>query len=400
VTSPRFEARGKVAIAGYAQSPIVRRAEAPLGALTVETCLRAIADAGLTKDRIDGFTSGTLFPSSGGRGLVDGVHIVSVAWLADQLRVQPRWICGFQGIGQLPGAVILATEAIACGAADYVVVHRAMFNPTGGYHENPMTLAEGAAQWTAPQGFWGPPMQIALPYMEYMQRYGATRRSMAAVVVEARSNGAAVPWSHWYGEPITADDYLDARMVAEPISVLDCDIPVTGVGAFVLTSAERARDLPNPPVYVAGYAQGHRRPASGVNAWSLDDLVDGGREVARMLWENTGLSRQDIDVPQVYDGFSPFVYFWLEALGYCERGEAHRFVQDGGIRTGTGLPILSGGGALGNGRMHGVPQMLECYLQLSRRAGERQLSRADVGLACQAAPSMGGVVAYTAKPTG
>ena len=98
-----------------------------------------------------------------------------------------------------------------------------------------------------------------------------------------------------------------------------------------------------------------------------------------MLWENTGLRREDVDVPQVYDGFSPFVYFWLEALGYCEPGEAHRFVRDGGIRTATGLPVLSGGGALGNGRMHGVPQMLECYLQLSGRAGDRQRSRADVG---------------------
>jgi len=323
---------------------------------------------------------------------------VTAAWLVERLRVRPRWLCGFQGIGQLPGAVILATEAIASGAADYVVVHRAMFNPTGGYHENTMTRAEGAAQWVAPQGFWGPPMQMALPYMEYMQRYGATRQDMATVAVEARNNGAAIPWSHWHNEPITVDDYLDARMIAEPMSVLDCDIPVTGVGAFVLTSAERARDMPHPPVYVAGYAQGHWRPATGVNAWCLDDLMDGGREVARMLWDNTGLGPGDVDVPQVYDGFSPFVYLWLEALGYCERGEAHRFVQDGGIRTGSGLPALSGGGALGNGRMHGVPQMLECYLQLSRRAGERQLPRADVGLACQAAPSRGGVVAYTSEP--
>jgi acetyl-CoA acetyltransferase len=169
VSTPRFAARGKVAIAGYAHSPIVRHTGVSLGALTVDTCLHAIADAGLTKDQIDGFTTGALFPSSGARALVDGVHIVSAAWLVERLRVQPRWICEFQGIGQLPGAVILATEAIASGAADYVVVHRAMFNPAGGYHENPMTRAEGPAQWMAPQGFWGPPMQMALPYMEYMQ---------------------------------------------------------------------------------------------------------------------------------------------------------------------------------------------------------------------------------------
>jgi acetyl-CoA acetyltransferase len=396
----RFDGRGKVAIAGFAHSPIVRHAPVPLGALTIETCLRAIADAGLTKDQVDGFTTGALFPSSGGRGLVDGVHVVTADWLVEQLQVQPRWLCGFQGIGQLPGAVVLATEAIASGAADCVVVYRAMFNPRGAYHENPMTRAEGAAQWMAPQGFWGPPTQMALPYMEYMQRYGATRDDMAAAVVEARANGAAIEWSHWHDRPITVDDYLGARMIAEPMSVLDCDIPVTGVGAFVLTRAEHARDLPHRPVYVAGYAQGHWRPANGIQAWSLDDIIEGGREVARILWENSGLGPAEVDVPQVYDGFSPFVYFWLEALGYCDRGEAYRFVRDGGIRTGSGLPALSGGGALGNGRMHGVPQMLECYLQLSGRAGDRQLPRAEVGLACQASPSMGGVVAYTSEPTG
>ena len=396
--SGRFAARGQVAIAGCAHSPIVRHTDRPLGAITIETCLRAIEDAGLSRDDVDGFTTGALFPSSGGRALVDGVHVVTADWLVEQLGVQPRWLCGFQGIGQLPGAVILATEAIASGAADVVVVHRAMYNPQGGYHTNPMTHADGAAQWVAPHGFWGPPVQMALPYMEYMQRYGATREDMAAVVVEARRNGAALPWSHWHGRPITEGDYVGARMIAEPMSVLDCDIPVTGVGAFVLTRADRARDLPHKPVYVAGYAQGHTRPPTGVQAWTLDAILDGGAEVARLLWESTGLSRDEVDVPQLYDGFSPFVYFWLESLGWCGRGEAHRFVQDGGIRTGSGLPVLSGGGALGNGRMHGVPQMLECYLQLAGRAGERQLPRAEVGLACQASPSMGGVVAYTTEP--
>ena len=187
-------------------------------------------------------------------------------------------------------------------------------------------------------------------------------------------------------------------MIAEPMSVLDCDMPVTGVGAFVLTSAERAKDLAHRPVYVAGWAQGRWRSPASSHFFTLDDMVEGGSRVAAKLWDNSGLRRDEVDVPQLYDGFSPFVYFWLEALGYCPRGEAFRFVRDGGIRTGTGLPVLSGGGALGNGRMHGVPQMLECYLQLSRRAGERQLPRAEVGLSCQAAPNLGGVVAYTSEP--
>jgi acetyl-CoA acetyltransferase len=261
-----------------------------------------------------------------------------------------------------------------------------------------MTEAPGFAQWDAPQGLWGPPSEMALAYMEYQQRYGATREDMANVVVEARRNGAQIPWSAFAGRPITVEDYLESRMIAEPMSVLDCDMPVTGVGSFVLTSAERAKDMPHKPVYVAGWAQGRWRSPQSSHFFTLDDMMDAGADVAQVLWENSGLQPQDVDVPQLYDGFSPFIYFWLEALGYCPRGEAFRFVRDGGIRTGSGLPVLSGGGALGNGRMHGVPQMLECYLQLSGRAGERQLPRAEVALACQAAPNLGGVVAYTSTP--
>ncbi|HSS10095.1 MAG TPA: thiolase family protein [Acidimicrobiales bacterium] len=396
--SARFAASGKVAVVGYAQSPIRRHADVPLGALTIETSLRAIEDAGLDKHQIDGFTASSLLPASGGQAIVDGVSTVSSAWLIEQLGVEPRFASGFQGGGQLPGAVILAVNAIASGAADYVLVHRAMFNPGGRYNENPMTEAAGSAQWTAPQGFWGAVSTVALPYQEYLQRYGATREDMANVVVEARKNGAEIPWSHWYRRPITVDDYLDARMVADPISVLDCDIPVTGVGAFVLTSAERAADLPHKPVYVAGFAQGLPSGPSHHAHWTLEEIMEGGAATARRLWESSGLCRDDVDLPQLYDGFSPLVYFWLEVLGYCPRGEAHRFVRDGRIAADGGLPVLSGGGALGNGRMHGVPQMLECYLQLSGRAGDRQRTKADVGLAAQAPPHIAGAVLYTAEP--
>ena len=101
----------------------------------------------------------------------------------------------------------------------------------------------------------------------------------------------------------------------------------------------------------------------------------------------------------MYDGFSPFVWLWLEVLGFCPPGEAHRFVESGGIdsdRPGA-IPALSGGGALGNGRMHGIPQMLECYLQLARRAGERQRDHATIGLACHSSPHFGGAVVYSAE---
>lgn len=387
----------RVAIAGYAVSPIRRHSPRPLGAVAVETGLAAIADAGLCKTDIDGFTTGAILPAAGGQAAVDGTTIVSATWMAEQLGIRPRWCSGFQGYGQLPGSVMLGANAIASGAADYVLVHRALANPSGRYHENPMKQAYGPAQWTAPHGLWGPPAQIALPYNEYMQRYGATREEMATLVVELRANGSRIPWSHWYKNPITPTDYMNARMIADPICILDCDIPIDGVAAFVLARADRARDLPHHPVYISGFGQGSPTALSTGTVWTLDEMMEGGRVACERLWESSGLGPKDIDLPQVYDGFSPLAYFWLEVLGYCPVGEAHSWVQDGNISTGTGLPIASGGGALGNGRLHGVPQMLECYLQLSRRAGERQLS-VDVGLACHSAPHFGGAVLYTSEP--
>jgi acetyl-CoA acetyltransferase len=318
--------------------------------------------------------------------------------MAEHLGANPRYAAGFQGFGQIPGSVAMAVNALTSGAADYVLLHRALHNPRqGSYHGNPMTEAHGPMQWIAPQGYFGPLAMIALPYNEYLQRYGATREAMAAVVVEARKNGARIPWSYWHAQPLTAEEYLAAPLISDPICRYDCDIPVDGVATFVFTSAERARDLPNRPVYVSGYGFGAPHRPRLQQHWPLDDIMDVGKQTARRLWDSSGLGPRDIDLPQLYDGFSPFIWFWLEVLGLCPEGEAHRFVQDGGIdsdRKGA-LPVLSGGGAIGNGRMHGIPQMLECYLQLSGRAEERQRDGMHAGLACHSSPHFGGAVVYT-----
>src|SRR5262249_47950665 len=137
--SPKFTARSKVAVAGYSQSPIRRRADQPLGAIAVDAALAAIADAGLVPEQIDGFVTGSLLPSAGGQSAVDGVSIVTANWMAEQLRINPRYCSGFQGYGQIPGAVMMAVNAVASGAADYVLFHRALHNPPGRYPQHPMT---------------------------------------------------------------------------------------------------------------------------------------------------------------------------------------------------------------------------------------------------------------------
>ena len=140
-----FDARNRVAIAGYAQSPVTRHAGCSLGALTLETARRAIGDAGLRVDEVDGFVTASLFPTSGAHAASDGTSLVSANWLAEHFGVNPRYAAGFQGMGQIPGAVAMAVNAVASGAADYVLVHRALHNPQGSYHGNPMTEARGDA---------------------------------------------------------------------------------------------------------------------------------------------------------------------------------------------------------------------------------------------------------------
>ncbi|XVQ11479.1 thiolase family protein [Spirillospora sp. CA-255316] len=398
--SARFKAANQVAIVGYAHSAVQRHAKRPLGAIATEVARDAIADAGLQVAQVDGFVTASLFPTSGDHAVEDGVSIVSANWLAEHLGADARYVAGFQGIGQITGSVSIAVNAIASGAADYVVLHRALHNPAGKYHGNPMSEAKGPQQYTAPAGFFGPLAMIGLPYNEYLQRYGASREAMAATVVEARKNGSRIPWSYWYERPLTVEEYMSAPMINDPVCRFDADIPVDGVAAFVLTSAERARDLPHRPVHIAGYASSPPTRRRLQLHWPLDDIMDGGAETARRLWENSGLRPSDVDLPQVYDGFSPFIWFWLEVLGLCPVGEAHRFITDGGIDSDdpAALPALSGGGAIGNGRMHGIPQMLECYLQLSGRAGERQRQNLTVGLACHSSPHYGGAVVYTNEP--
>ena len=317
----------RVAVVGYAHSDVQRHADTTLGVSTVQTARRAIADAGLTPADVDGFVTASLFPSAGAHAAVDGISLVSANWLAEHLGVNPNYAAGFQGFGQLPGAVAMAVNAVVSGAADYVLVHRALHNPRGSYHANPMTEARGDQQWTVPQGYFGPLAMIALTYTEYVERYGAAREAMAAVVVEARKNGSRIPWSAWRSRPLSVEEYLAEPMVNDPICRLDCDLPVDGVACFVFTSAERARDLPNQPVYVAGYATGapvrHRLPLH----WPLDDIMDVGAQTARRLWERSGVGPSEVSLPQVYDGFSPFVYFWLKFRVGFSPPSAHELLR-------------------------------------------------------------------------
>jgi acetyl-CoA acetyltransferase len=262
-----------------------------------------------------------------------------------------------------------------------------MHNPSGRYHAVTDLAAEGRHQWTAPYGYVAPASGMAMAYTEYQQRYGARREDMATQAVQVRANAQRVPHAYWHGIPLTFDDYMQARMISEPICLYDCDIPVDGGGSFIVTTAERARDLPHRPVHVMGWAKNRNAPPMLPGCLGrLEPHHERGRDLARRLWSGSGLGPDDCSVVELYDGFGIYVWYWLEALGYCEPGEGWRFVQDGRIAPDGARPLNLSGGNQGWGRLHGVPQIAECYLQLAGRAGGRQVNGAEVALATYGTP--------------
>ena len=387
-----------VAIVGYAQSALYRRAPVPLASLTVQACRQAIEDAGLTPNQIDGAATYPTLPAGTPHTEEDGRDIVTADYIIENMGLRTCWNVNHVGWGQIGSALIHAINAISVGAADTVLLFRALHNPPGRYHGYGANLAPGPRQWSAPYGAAGPAAGIGFPYREYLERYGATHEEMATLVTAIRKNVQNNPLAYWYGQPLTRDDYLASRFIGDPIRMHDCDIPLDGAAALVLTAADRARDTRHKPVYIAGYVQSHYFRPGGMGG-TLDQIMEPGLEAGKRLWAQTGFSPSDIDCPQIYDGFSPLTYFWLECMGFCGVGEAHSFIQDGRIDLSGPFPLLSGGGNLGNGRLHGMGHIRENYLQLSQRAGERQLPKATLGIATHSFPSAGAAVVYSAEPS-
>jgi acetyl-CoA acetyltransferase len=155
----------------------------------------------------------------------------------------------------------------------------------------------------------------------------------------------------------------------------------------IVTSADRAKDLRHPPVFLTAWAKVRRpRPFLPGTLGRLDDLYDSGHDLAQRLWSNSGLRPEDVGVVQLYDGLTPYVWLWLEVLGFCRRGEAWSFIQGGRIAADGPFPLNSGGGNQGWGRLHGVPHVLECYMQLAGRAGSRQIDQAHAALSTYGLP--------------
>jgi acetyl-CoA acetyltransferase len=389
----------RAGISGVGQSDVGRRLGRDPLDLTLDACLAAIEDAGLTRDQIDGLSTypGAVPapPGFSGAGVVE-VH--------DALRLRLDWFQGgHEAPGQL-GSVIDACMAVACGLARHVLCFRSVWEataqgkggrgPIGGGGEGRAPVTNGFLEWTLPFRAWSPANWIALYAQRHFHEYGTTREQLAWIALSARSHAARNPKAI-YREPLSMDDYLSARMISTPLCLYDCDVPADGATAFVVSRREA---VPDPRRLVGVEAAGcamHGRPSW--DQW--DDLTTMAlRDAAAMLWRRTALRPADVDVAQLYDGFSFITLAWLEALGFCAKGEGGPYVE-GGKRIGLDgeLPLNTAGGQLSGGRLHGYGLLHEACVQLRGEAGPRQVPNApQVAVAAAGGGPIGGCLLLTA----
>jgi acetyl-CoA acetyltransferase len=390
--SERFEERA--VLSGVGQSAIGRQIDRSAFQLTLDAVLGAVADAGLTVDDIDGIAT---FPG-GGKANLPGYASPGIYEVQDALGIGTTWRLGMNEGFCLPfhGAV----QAVASGVARHVVVYRTVkegsaARSAGGRPAYGSTRpeAEGPMQWLLPIGALSPVCHVAPYATRYLHEFGATRQQLGWIPVTQRAHAGRNP-DAVYRDPLSLDDYLASRMISTPICLFDCDVPIDGATAFVVSAADTARDLRAPVGIEAMAGVCEDRPSW--EQWR--DMTRVGHGTAAAMWARTDLGPADVDVAQLYDGFTIEVIWWLEALGFCGVGEGAAFV-DGGTRIDLGgeLPMNTWGGQLSGGRLHaGFGHTAEAMRQLRGEAEGRQVDGAEVAVVTNAGGFESGAAVLTA----
>ena len=376
-----FERRS--VISGIGQSEIGRRLYRSGLELTLDAALAAIDDAGLTTADVDGiatYPGGTVAGAGGFAG--PGTPEVQ-----DALRLEVSWHSGgLEGPAQLQ-AVVNAVMAVGAGLARHVLVYRTVTEASaqgqggrqgigvgggGGGGGGGRPKIGGSMQWTLPFRAYSAANWLAINAQRHFHEFGTTREQLGMIPITARRNAGLNPKAI-YRDPMTLDDYLSARIITTPFGLYDCDAPVDGSTAVIVSHADHARNVDHPVARVEAVGTALR----GRPSWDqFDDMTTmAARDAGAHLWTRTELKPSDVDVAQLYDGFSFLTMTWLEALGFCGKGESGPFVEGGSrIALDGELPLNTGGGQLSAGRLHGFGHIHEACLQLRGEAGDRQVA--------------------------
>lgn len=372
LSKEKFE--DKVALTGIGMSEIGRRLMRPPLSLTIEACERAIADAGLTIGDIDGLST---YPGGGGFGPFSEGGVTA---LESALGIRPTWHNGGIETFGPGGSVIAAMLAVAGGLARHVLCFRTLWEATHGelMKQGKIAPMMRTDSWFFPFGAVSAAHTLAQNAQRHFHRYGTTRETLGWIALNQRAN-AALNSTAIYRKPMTMEDYLEARMITTPFGLYDCDVPCDGAVAVIVSHVDAARDLAKPPVLVEAVGTQIIERLD----WDQSTLTHEPQSLgqAAHMWTRTSLRPNDVDVAELYDGFTINCLSWIEALGFCGIGEAKDFL-DGGhniARDGV-LPLNTHGGQLSHGRTHGMGLVHEAVTQLRGEAGERQVKDARVGV--------------------
>jgi acetyl-CoA acetyltransferase len=368
--------------------------------LTMEAVRAAIADAGLTADDIDGIaTFGDTLPSEvvealGNRATdigagfgTGGVLTPAMSAVLAVSERRARHVLVYRTVQMLGGAVTnqpaspLLTPLADPPVEPRVPGSRRKLKPFEDIGELVSAHAYSAANW------------VAMHCQRHMKLYGTTKEQLGWLAINSRRNAGLNPRAA-FRDPMTMADYLASRPISTPFGLFDCDVPIDGSVALVVSHADYADDCPNPAVKVEAMGG-----AYGSGGWfHRDDFPKmASVEAAAEMWSCTDLKPSDVDVAEIYDGFTFLTFAWLEALGFCGDGEAGPFV-DGATRIALDgeLPLNTYGGQLSAGRMHGYWLLHEACLQLRGQAGDRQVAgRPEVAVAAAGGGPIAGCLVLT-----
>lgn len=367
------------AISGIGQSEIGRPLDKSGLELTLDACLKAIADAGLDPKDIDGLASWPGFLDSG----TPGMSPVPLLALKDALGLQLNWYCAGSEMPAQTAAVINACAAVATGLARHVICFRTLTEASSQTKERRASVVgsggsriSGQFQWQIPFRAMSAANWIGMFAQRHFHEFGTTREQLAQIALNDRKNAALNP-DAIFRDPLSMEDYLNARTISTPFGLFDCDVPIDGSVAVIISHIDTVKDLKCPSLRVEAVGSA----LHGKDSWDqFDDLTTmSARDAAKMLWSRTDLKPNDVDVAELYDGFSFLTIAWLEALGFCPHGEGGRFIEGGeSIARNGQIPLNTNGGQLSAGRIHGYGLLYEACVQLRGEAGERQVKDAQV----------------------
>jgi acetyl-CoA acetyltransferase len=354
-------------ITGIGQSTIGRKLERHPLLLTVDAVKEALDDAGLSIQQIDGVST---YPGRMPQML--GFSPVGADELVDALGIQARWYAGGGEISSQLGAVVAAVGAVLSGQARHIICFRTVYEAAAMARPQEYPVphpdrADGMMQWMAPFNALSAAVWVAQYAMRHVKRYGLTREQLAQIALTGRAHAALNPRA-LLQEPLTMEEYLSSRMISEPLCLYDCDRHSDASTVLIVSAGDALDEVSCQPVRVAAMAGSVDRHSWDQAEWMASYAT--GRD----LWARTDYKPADVDTVQLYDGFSFLALTWLEALGFCELGEAGHFIEGGRrIALDGELPLNTFGGQIGAGRLHGFGFAHEAVVQLRGQAGKRQI---------------------------